>query len=329
MSKSWKTNLFLLCVFLTEILVPLVFGNQLRSLIDGDFNKSTVVSEMLIFLPVCLYFGLTRENPIRLCSIRPVNPLVFLLIPVLYICLMPWVTVANILSQFFTTNVVTTNGTASGMFSGSFWGQIIFVGMLPALVEELAMRGVVLGGYRKAGLGAWGCVILSSLAFGFMHLNLNQFVYASVMGIFLSLLVLATRSIFTSMFTHFLANSLTVVMMNLLQFLGGTSMGKQAVEIASQGISKSQLLFTGCIYLVLALILSVPAVFIFMAIVKLCHTEDVIYPMFSPRYRRMQKEKESGELPENSETKKRSRVLDVFFVMALIVPLVYIVIDML
>ena len=53
----------------------------------------------------------------------------------------------------------------------------------PAIVEELAYRGFILGNYRYGGRLA--AIIISGIMFGVMHMNFNQMAYAMILGILL------------------------------------------------------------------------------------------------------------------------------------------------
>jgi len=92
----------------------------------------------------------------------------------------------------------------SGLFIG-----ILIVGVLPGMCEEVSNRGVLMRGIMSK-LGAWRAVLLSSLIFGLMHLNIVQFFYAMVLGILIALAVLATRSLWTGVIIHFMNNAMSV-----------------------------------------------------------------------------------------------------------------------
>jgi len=59
-------------------------------------------------------------------------------------------------------------------------------------------------------MGVWRAVLLSSLIFGLMHLNIVQMIYAAILGAFIALAILATRSLWTGVIIHFMNNALSV-----------------------------------------------------------------------------------------------------------------------
>ena len=76
--------------------------------------------------------------------------------------------------------------------------------MLPGICEEITHRGMLLNGLKKQGLGK--ALILSSLMFGLMHLNINQFFYAFVVGLIIGFIVICANSIIPAMIVHFTHN---------------------------------------------------------------------------------------------------------------------------
>jgi membrane protease YdiL (CAAX protease family) len=85
---------------------------------------------------------------------------------------------------------------------------IIAVAVVPALVEEFAMRGVIMGGLRPFGKGF--AIAMSALVFGMMHGNFVQLPFAFVMGIFLGYAAIKSGSIWVAVVIH-LVNNLTAV----------------------------------------------------------------------------------------------------------------------
>ena len=85
----------------------------------------------------------------------------------------------------------------------------ISTAIIPAIVEELMFRGIVLANLIPYGRGM--AIITSALLFGLMHKNPQQFFYATIMGVAIGLVYVMTRSIWICMITHFLNNGLAVL----------------------------------------------------------------------------------------------------------------------
>lgn len=86
-----------------------------------------------------------------------------------------------------------------GLFS-----SIFSLAIVPAFFEEMASRGALLHVYKNKPL-IKKCLI-SGLFFGLMHLNFQQFFYAFFIGTIFAFFVHCTKSIFSSVLSHFLIN---------------------------------------------------------------------------------------------------------------------------
>ncbi|MBQ6847710.1 MAG: CPBP family intramembrane metalloprotease [Clostridia bacterium] len=85
----------------------------------------------------------------------------------------------------------------------------IAIAVVPALVEEFAMRGVVMGALRK--FGDTFALITSSICFGVMHGNFEQMPFAFTVGLFLGFTVIKTGSMRVAILLHFTNNFVSVL----------------------------------------------------------------------------------------------------------------------
>ena len=101
---------------------------------------------------------------------------------------------------------VPTSGTASGIDSSflNFLIVVFYSAFLPAVCEEITHRGMLLNGLKKYGLTK--ALVLSSLMFGLMHLNINQFFYATIVGLIIGFIAICANSIIPAMIIHFTNN---------------------------------------------------------------------------------------------------------------------------
>lgn len=93
-----------------------------------------------------------------------------------------------------------------------FGGRIIYalsIAVVPALVEEFAVRGVILQPLRK--YGDRFAILASALLFAVMHGNLIQAPFALIAGIGIGYAVCITNSIWTGILIHFCNNLYSVV----------------------------------------------------------------------------------------------------------------------
>lgn len=99
---------------------------------------------------------------------------------------------------FDSVNMIPDNG---------FWGNILLVfglALVPAIFEELLFRKWILNISKKYGL--LFAVIFSSLLFGLYHMNLNQAIFAFLIGILFGIIAIKTGSIKLTVLLHFLNN---------------------------------------------------------------------------------------------------------------------------
>lgn len=88
--------------------------------------------------------------------------------------------------------------------------NIIFTAVLPAVCEETVHRGMLLCEIKKKNIKK--AIIISSLLFGLLHINIYQFFYAAILGGLLAVVTLTTDSIYPAMIIHLMNNALNVYM---------------------------------------------------------------------------------------------------------------------
>lgn len=99
--------------------------------------------------------------------------------------------------------------------------QIVFVA---ALVEEISLRGHVLGNLRKHGDSF--AIFISSLVFALMHGNLVQTPFALVAGFGLAYFCIKLRSLWPSILIHAANNLLSVALSYIGEFYGDEMLTK-------------------------------------------------------------------------------------------------------
>lgn len=102
-----------------------------------------------------------------------------------------------------------TNRYLSLVLSPLHWPDLLWIGLLPGLSEELLFRGVML---PALGLN-WLGIIVSGLSFGALHLNgREQWLYAvaaSVVGLMLGWIAVETHNLLIPLVVHILVNFLS------------------------------------------------------------------------------------------------------------------------
>lgn len=88
--------------------------------------------------------------------------------------------------------------------------NILMTAILPAFCEETAHRGLLLKGLSPMGQKV--AIIISSLLFGLLHLNIEQFFYATLIGLLLGYISSITENIWPAIIIHFMNNAISVFM---------------------------------------------------------------------------------------------------------------------
>jgi len=96
--------------------------------------------------------------------------------------------------------------------------SILLVGIIPAFVEEMLFRGLILNGFR-GNYSIRKAIILSSLLFGIIHFNPWQFVTAFIIGIISAWICIKTESIILSIYIHLFNNLVSVLAMKFADIL--------------------------------------------------------------------------------------------------------------
>ncbi len=95
--------------------------------------------------------------------------------------------------------------------AGYGWAMIVLcICVQPALIEELAFRGVILGALEKA-LSPFEAVMVSALMFMTLHLSVARFPHTLALGLAAGFLRLRTRSLYPCILLHFSHNLLCVL----------------------------------------------------------------------------------------------------------------------
>lgn len=102
--------------------------------------------------------------------------------------------------------------------SGTGTGALIFTSvLLPAVSEELLMRGLVQGEYEKYGSTIG--VLLTSLIFALFHTNPAHIPSLFVAGVCYGVLTLMFRSVWPAVFAHAVNNAVSVLVVQKNQFI--------------------------------------------------------------------------------------------------------------
>lgn len=94
----------------------------------------------------------------------------------------------------------------------------VAIGILAPLVEELVFRGAILRTLLKLfdRRWHWVAIVISALIFGAVHMNIPQFIHASLIGLLLGWMYFRTDSIIPGVAFHWVNNTVAFVMFHML-----------------------------------------------------------------------------------------------------------------
>lgn len=193
--------------YLVNMIFKGVGASIYDALLGNDFGR-LLYSQLALFLPTLVYILCNREYFFSTLRIRRLRLKTYILVVVFGVFFIPVIQFVNSFSLLFTENTIekTVNNVLG---SHSLLSSIIVVALIPCVLEETMYRGVIYNEYSR--INVVKALILSSLMFGLLHMNLNQFMYAVVGGVVFSLMVEATGSITASAVMHFMINGFSTV----------------------------------------------------------------------------------------------------------------------
>ena len=157
---------------------------------------------------------------------------------------------------------------------------LFLVGLFGPFCEEFTFRGVIYGGLRKSGY-LFIAAAVSGIWFGLMHLNLNQFSYAMVLGIVLALLVEASGSIYASIIVHAVVNTWNILLLLAADRLY-SSMGIDVFEEANNMVTMDYKFMAMGVVLVVSVVTVLLATGVFISICnhegRLAHVMSIFRP---------------------------------------------------
>lgn len=196
------------------ILVALIFVLGYLGLLQNDYISSFLIQIMVMFaIPMLLYtlfvsksFKQTfKDTGFKKISSRMIGITIILGI-VLYF-------INNFVAQFFSSLIslfgyenLTQTTTVTFTYELLF-REFLLSCILPGICEEFLHRGIMLFAGKKCGNTRY-VLITSSILFGLIHLNINQFFYATILGFLMGYVAIVSDSIYPSIIIHFLNNFL-------------------------------------------------------------------------------------------------------------------------
>lgn len=233
MKKVFKANLYFLIILLLEIFLPYFLQPIYKILGIDDIRILLVLSHTIIFLIPAIIYVIVTKASVR--DTFKLNKLYFndiVLIILLGFVSQPIMTFFSLVTSFFFNNEI--GAFMTEIVSTPYILLLMLVALLPSITEEVTIRGIILSGYDN--INKYKAALITGLFFGMLHLDPQQFLYATVLGFILALVVRSTKSIFSAAIIHFLINGTSITMQKLLSFIPGN---KELMEEVTENSLKS------------------------------------------------------------------------------------------
>ena len=174
-----------------------------------------------IIAPVIVYIYSKGYNFKETLNLRPVAFSVLLKVSlvsvIFFVALNMFQGLIEPLFKPYEKDMIVYQGFISGLVAASKSPVNIFllvlgIGIIPAVAEEILFRGIILNGLKNSST-ATKAIVLSGLLFGIIHIFPPQVISVSILGIFFGVLLVKTRSLITTIWCHFLNNTLIILLL--------------------------------------------------------------------------------------------------------------------
>ena len=265
MKKVSRANTYFLIIILLQLFLPVQLIFRWFNITDSKLML--LISHVIIFIfPAIIYLIITKQS---IKNVLKLNKLYFkdalLIILLAFVC-QPIMTFFSLISQFFFENEI--GNFVTEIVASPYIILLLLIAVLPAITEEITIRGVVLSGYEDKNI--YLAASITGLLFGIMHLDPQQFLYAAVLGFVLALVVRITNSIFASALIHFFINGSSITLQILLSLIQDNALFmEQASEVSIRNLAISEKIFMAIFYGLIALAFAVAAYFIIRKLAEL------------------------------------------------------------
>lgn len=285
-------------MFILSLIVPVFCGTIILAVIKAVFPNinetlyyylSIGLTQVLFLFSFLGYSIIKKVNIIKQINLKfNLNFIQVLLIIVIgLIAMYGFAPLVNYIT-YWLEQLGLQSSTFSGLNLSNFGYlilNIIIVALLPAICEELIFRGAILNGLKK--YGAVVMIVISSVMFSIMHLNIQQTIYQLVLGAILASVVMITGSIISSMILHFFNNAV-VLIINFITLQSGVV---ESSSFAPTNVLDHILPF-------IIAVISLGLIFLLLCLLKKC-TKKPMYEIFN--LTKKAKQTETKNININSE----------------------------
>ncbi len=241
----------LIISFITAMIIVVVgeYTDTFSVIMQALYSFFTMV------LPLILYCAICRVDKKETFKVRSISLLQgFILVLMSFFIMFGATYINSIFSSLIA--LIKPDYDIPSIFAGKsdiyIAAMALLVIVAAPLSEEFFMRGFIQSAFddKSTVVG----IIFTSLAFGIIHLTMYQVLYAFILGVFLSLAVHYTRSIWSSVIIHAVCNSVSVAI-TLFQPLIEKLLGGAQSSLPSINDNAMMLMFSIMVWAILGVVL--------------------------------------------------------------------------
>lgn len=237
-------NIILMLIF--NMFVPIIASKFNISLINANLIIQMIVFALTLYIPYLFINWYSKENDIvfskkKKIDVKEVLKSVLMAIPIICLIQIGSSYILGALNQNYDILDKITLYDENSIFSKIL--MIIYVGVLPAIFEELFFRKGIIKYSSK--ISKTFAIFASALIFSVIHLNISQSFAAFFMGLLFAYIAIKNDSIIPTIILHFLNNTFAI----LLEMFGSNN-----VLCNSLYIILIALVIIGIIFIILELI---------------------------------------------------------------------------
>lgn len=162
MKKVSRANTYFLIIILLQLFLPvhLIF----RWFNITDSKTMLLISHVITFIfPAIIYLIITKQSAKDVLKLNKLYLKDALLIILLAFVCQPIMTFFSLISQFFFENEI--GNFVTGIVDSPYIILLLLIAVLPAITEEITIRGVVLSGYEDKNIYIWNNAFRSTTIF--------------------------------------------------------------------------------------------------------------------------------------------------------------------
>lgn len=305
MSKVLRSSLYFLFILIAQALGPIFLMKLYGAIGITDPKLILFLNHFIILIIPAIVFLIISKEPVKkTLRLKKLHWQDTLLIILLAFIVQPVMNFLSLITVFFFNNEV--GAFVNNIISAPYILLLAVMALLPAISEEITLRGVILSGYDNKN--RYVAAAITGLFFGILHLDPQQFLYTAALGFIFALVVRITGSIYSSMIMHFIINGTSVTLLKVTELLKNiVPIANDTAETTLKNIESSEKLFLFIFYGTLAVIFSV---FVFL----------IIYWLDKINKKRNLKEgqEEVIQVRNESITYKKERVINIPVILAII-----------